>query len=243
MALKQQKTHINSLAPSLEYNNQTKEINIMNIKDKILLSLLVIALLSVTINQHANAQVGTGRRAGIKGGLNASNLYIDNVTDENARIGFNVGLFGQPISSDAFALQTELLYSTKGSVAQYTSGFLNQEVKYNLNYIDLPVFAVFKLGDTGEIHLGGYASYLLNANISYKGDLANGVDEIDKDNLKSYDYGLLVGLGINFGNVQVGARYNYGLVKIADSDAAKSVIGDAKNSCAQLYASFNLRGN
>lgn len=214
----------------------------MKIKDKILLSLLVIALLSVTINQHANAQMGKGGRAGIKGGLNASNLYIDNVTDENARVGFNLGLFGQPISSDALALQVELLYSTKGSLAQYT-GFIYQEIKYNLNYLDLPVLAVFKLGDAGEIHFGGYTSYLLNANISYKGDLVNGVDEVDKDNLKSYDLGVLAGLGINFGSVQVGARYNYGLVKIADSNVARSVIGDAKNSCVQFYASFNLRGN
>ena len=214
----------------------------MRLKDRISLSLLVIALLSLATDQQAYAQTGTEGRAGIKGGLNASNLYIDNVTDENARIGFNLGLFGQPISTDAMALQVELLYSTKGSHAQYT-GLAYQEIKYNLNYIDLPVLAVIKLGHAGEIHLGGYASYLLNANISYKGDLANGSTEIDKDNLKSFDYGLLAGLGINFGSVQVGARYNYGLVKIADSDSAKSLIGDAKNSCAQLYVSFNMRGN
>lgn len=213
----------------------------MNSNHKISLSLLAIVLLCATINQQAYAQIGNGGRAGIKGGLNASNLYIDNVTDENARVGFNVGLFGQPISSEALALQIELLYSTKGSMAQY-SGLIKQEIKYNLNYLDLPVLAVIKLGDAGEIHLGGYASYLLNANVSYKGDLVNGVDKIDKDNLKSYDYGLVAGLGINFGNVQVGARYNYGLVKIAESNAARAVLGDAKNSFVQFYASFNLRG-
>lgn len=211
----------------------------MNTNSKIL-TIAIMALLSLTMHhQEAVAQPG---RAGIKGGLNASNLYIDNVTDENARIGLNLGLFGQPVSSDALALQVELLYSTKGSLAQY-NGLINQEIKYNLNYLDLPVLAVFKLGDAGEIHLGGYASYLLNANVSYKGDLVNGVDEVDKDNLKSYDFGILAGLGINFGSVQIGARYNYGLVEIADTNVARSVIGDAKNSCAQMYVSFNLRGN
>ena len=182
------------------------------------------------------AQTG---RAGIKGGLNVSNLYIDDVDDENARYGLNVGFYGQVLSTDAFALQLGLLYSTKGSRDTY-SGIFDEEVKYNLNYLDLPVLAVFKLGESAEIHLGGYAGYLLNANISYEGDLVNDVDEIDRDHLNSFDYGLSGGVGFNFGPVQVGARYNYGLAKIADSDEAETLIGDSKNSNAQVYISFNF---
>lgn len=211
----------------------------MNTKNKTLPIILIITLFSLALIHPIQAQTN---RAGIKGGLNASNLYINNVTDENARLGVNVGVFGQILSSEVFALQTELLFSTKGSRDQYT-GLFNQEIKYNLNYIDLPVLAVFKIGEAVEIHAGGYASYLLSANISYKGALANGVDEIDKDNLKSYDYGLVAGLGVTFGSTQFGARYNYGLVQLADSNSAKSLIGDAKNSCAQLYVAFNVRSN
>jgi len=211
----------------------------MNAKQSKILSLFaLISLMSVLASNTSFAQA----RAGIKGGLNVSNLYIDDIHDENARYGFNVGLYGQVLSSDAFALQPELLYSTKGSEAFY-DGVFEQKVKYNLNYLDLPVLAVFKLGKSAEIHVGPYASYLLNANVSYSGDIANGDDEIDKDQLKSYDYGLVGGFGMNFGNIQVGARYNYGLVKIADSDAAELLLGDSKNSVAQLYVSFNLMGN
>lgn len=213
----------------------------MNVKHSFFRISTLVILICTVLNFHSNAQ--TAPRVGIKGGLNISNLFIDNVNDENARIGFHAGLYGQLFSSDVFALQPELLYSTKGSKAQYVSGSLNQSVQYNLNYIDLPLLAVFKLGKQAEIHVGGYASYLLGANISYSGDLVNGEDDIDKDNLKSYDYGLSGGLGFNFGHgIQVGARYNYGLVKIADSDAAQAVIGDAKNSVAQLYVAFNFGG-
>ena len=94
-------------------------------------------------------------------------------------------------------------------------GIIDQTVKYNLNYLDLPVLAVFKLGESAEIHIGPCASYLLGANVSYSGDIANGDNTIDKDHLKSFDYGLVGGFGLNFGTVQVGARYNYGLAKIA----------------------------
>jgi len=209
----------------------TKKINI--------LSFFAIVFLSGTLTTNT---VHAQARAGIKGGLNVSNLYIDNIHDENARYGFNVGLYGQVLSSDKFAIQPELLFSTKGTKAFY-GGIVEQTVKYNLNYLDLPVLAVFKLGESAEIHVGPYASYLLNANVSYSGDVANGDDEIDKDHLKSFDYGLVGGFGLNFGQVQVGARYNYGLVKIADSDAAELFLGDSKNSVAQLYVSLNLRGD
>jgi hypothetical protein len=208
----------------------------MSIQNKIVPMFFMAMLFNLALHQRVFAQTG---RAGIKGGLNVSNLYLDNATDQNARLGFHVGVFGQLLSSEKFALQPELLFSTKGSSAQY-GGSINQKVTYNLNYLDLPVLAVFKLGKVVELHLGGYASYLLNANVSYKGDFANGVDPIDKDNLKSFDYGLSGGMGVNFSGLQVGARYNYGFVEIADSNNARSLIGNAKNSCAQVYISFNL---
>ena len=125
-------------------------------------------------------------RAGVKGGLNVSNLYIDDVSDENARFGFNLGVYGQILSSDAFAIQPELLFSTKDSKIEYGGSLFDQTVKYNLSYLDLPVLAVFKLGESAEIHIGPYVGYLLGANISHDGDLGSGVDDIDKDNLKLF---------------------------------------------------------
>ena len=64
--------------------------------------------------------------------------------------------------------------------------------------------------------------------------------KLTKTILNSFDYGLSGGFGLNFGNFQVGARYNYGLAKLADSDIAQLVLGDAKNSLAQVYLSLNL---
>ncbi|HEX5170174.1 MAG TPA: porin family protein [Cyclobacteriaceae bacterium] len=207
----------------------------MKWKNKILTVTTVVAMCG--LSSFVAAQ--SAPRMGIKGGLNLSNLYIDDVNDENPRIGLNLGIYGQLFSTDVFALQPELLFSTKGSQNEF-DGFPDQTVKFNLNYLDLPVLAVFKLGKSAEIHAGGYASYLLHANVSYEGDLGSGDENLDRDNFRSYDYGLVGGFGLNFGAVQVGARYNYGLVKLAHSDAAKFIIGDAKNSVAQIYMAFDL---
>jgi hypothetical protein len=223
---------------NLSVTSENQNVLFMTIKNRIL-SMMFIATLVAFVASEVNAQsMLTRPRAGIKGGLNASNLYVDNVNDENARLGFNVGLFGELISTEAFGLQAELLYTTKGSKNVYDDPF-DQEIKYNLNYLELPLFAVFKIGAV-DLHVGGYGSYLLDANVRYDGDLADGTDEIDKDNLKSWDYGLLAGVGVNFGAMQIGARYNYGLAKIADSNGARKLLGDSKNSCAQLFVAFNL---
>lgn len=200
---------------------------------------LAVVVLFFTVSILACSSTFAQMRAGVKGGLNVSNLYIDDIDDENARYGFNVGVYGQILSTEVFAIQPELLFSTKGSKAEY-GGLIDQTIKYNLNYLDLPVLAVFKLGKSAEIHVGPYVSYLLGANVSYSGDIANTADKIDKDNLKSFDYGLSGGFGLNFGTLQIGARYNYGLAKIADSDGAKTLLGDSKNSVAQIYLSLNL---
>jgi hypothetical protein len=176
----------------------------------------------------------------VKGGLNVSNLYVDEVDDENARFGINLGVYGQVFSSDVFAIQPELLFSTKGSKIEYGGSIFDQTLTYNLNYLDLPVLAVFKLGDAAEIHVGPYVGYMLSANISHDGDLGSGVDQLDRDDLNTFDYGLSGGFGLNFGMFQVGGRYNYGLAKLADSDLAELAFGDAKNSVAQIYLAVNL---
>ncbi|GAB1446230.1 porin family protein [Flammeovirgaceae bacterium] len=206
---------------------------IMKTKWKLFIGTIAVIALSFSAAQAQEA------RMGVKGGLNISNLYVDNVNDENSRIGFNAGFYGQILSTEFFAIQPELLYTTKGSENEY-DGFVNQNVKFNLNYLELPVLAVFKLGKVAEIHAGAYGSYLLGANVSYEGDIINGGEDLDRDNFKTYDYGLVGGFGLNFGDVQIGTRYNYGLVKLAKTDNAKTILGDSKNSVAQVYVAFNL---
>ncbi|MBX2901404.1 MAG: PorT family protein [Cyclobacteriaceae bacterium] len=176
---------------------------------------------------------------GIKGGLNLSNFYVEKIDDKDARLGFNAGLYSRAYITEFFAIQPELNYSTRGTEI-ISDGFFNQRTKFNLNYLDIPVLAVFKLGKTVELQAGVYGGYLLNANIKSEGDLGNWFDDLDRDNFQTLDYGLTGGLGFNLGGVQLGARYNLGLQQVAKSNGARNVLGDSKNSLAQLYIAFPL---
>lgn len=181
-------------------------------------------------------------RVGIKGGLNASNLITDDVTDKHGRFGFHAGIYGQLFSTEAFAIQPEVNFSTKGNEVKNNFGIIDHETKFNLSYIDVPVLAVFKLGQAAEIHAGAYWAYLVGANIDTDGDLGDGFVSLDRDNFDNWDYGLVGGIGFNLGQVQIGARYNYGLNEIAESAGAKRMLGSAKNSVGQIYLALNMGG-
>jgi|SRR5690554_264882 len=181
---------------------------------------------------------------GLKGGMNLSNLNIDEVDDENMRVGYHFGAYVNVPISDAFAVQPEVLYSTKGSKADYDIdlgllGSVNGNAQIHLDYIDIPLLGVFRVGDNFELHLGPYIGFLANSKYKFEGD-TEGEGDLDSDHFKNMDYGLVGGLALNFSALQVGARYNYGLQKIEDSSTAKALLGDAKNSYFQVFAAIRL---
>jgi hypothetical protein len=203
----------------------------------LLMSAVAISMISFT---NAQAQYA---KAGIKGGLNLSNLYVNEADDDKARIGWHAGFYGQLFASEAFAIQPEVNFSTKGTgVTRIDATSARYESNFNLNYIDIPILAVFKLGDVAEIHAGAYWAYLLGAEI--RNNDRNPDNEFttqDRDNFDDWDYGLVGGIGFNLGeSAQLGVRYNYGLNEIADSRGARRVFGDSKNQVAQLYLAFNF---
>ncbi len=190
----------------------------------------------------ANAQ---GPHIGLKGGLNLSNLYSSEVNDDKLRTGFNVGLMGRTNLDQPIGLQVELLYSTKGNESTYVGffGLVDQTVHFNLNYLELPVLASFRFADQMlELQVGGYAGYLLSADATTSGDLGTDSEDLDIDNFNTMDAGLAVGFAVNAGPAQFGARYEYGLVELAKSDAAYLLLGSAKNSCFQVYIAVGMPG-
>ena len=181
-------------------------------------------------------------RTGLKGGLNASSLFYNGqgVSNKNERIGFHAGVFTQVPVSEFFAIQPELLYMTKGASADYNILGFNGANTFKLNYAELPVLATFKLGQAVELQAGPYVSYLLNSNINSNGDFGVGTNTINRGNFNKIDYGVAGGLNIYFGKAFVGARYEQGLQRIANSGAARTLLGSAKNSVGLVSVGFSI---
>jgi hypothetical protein len=186
------------------------------------------------------ATVSHAQYIGIKGGFTLSNLNFEGVNDNNMRPGYNVGAYINLPLGDVFAFQPEVNYTTKGATANYNVLFYNGDYSFNLNYFDIPLMGVLRLGEVAELHFGPYIGFLSNSSLSTDGDFGEGQEKLSRDSFKSMDYGLAGGLAFNFNALQIGARYHYGLQQIADSDAAKLFIGDARHSYLQVYGALRL---
>ena len=181
---------------------------------------------------------------GIKGGLNLTNLYVDDVSDENMKANFHAGFYGKLPVTRGFSIQPELLYTSKGAKETYNNFLSGKgEYRFNLNYIEMPVAMVFNVVKNFNIHVGGYAAYLVDANIKNlnksNGEITS-VAQLDKEDFHRFDAGLLGGLGIDIENFTLGARYNYGLCEIGKSNIAGQALKNAKNSAIQVYLGFGF---
>ncbi|MBA4166491.1 MAG: PorT family protein [Chitinophagaceae bacterium] len=176
---------------------------------------------------------------GIKGGVNLTNLYVNDVSDEHMKVGFNAGVFAKLAVARGFSIQPELLYTVKGAKENYNN-FLqgNGEYRFNLNYIELPLLAVINIGKNFNIHAGGYAAYLVSANIKdvNSNGTINGATDLNEDNFQRWDAGLAGGLGFDIQNLSIGARYNYGLAEIGKSgNLSGELTKNSKNAGLSIY--------
>jgi hypothetical protein len=202
---------------------------------------LVAGSKAVAQEQQSMGENDLSPKFGIKGGVNLTNLYVDDdVSDENMKVGFNAGFFAKLPVTRGFSIQPELLYSSKGAKETYDNFIMGDgEYRFNLNYIELPVLAVFNLSKNFNLHVGPYVSYLAGVNIKDLNKDEGTIDEVaelDADNFNRFDYGLAGGLGIDISNFTIGARYNYGLREIGKSGSVSGeLLKNSKNSAISLY--------
>ena len=214
---------------------------------------LLVAACAFCIFQTATAQQqqtatesSLSPKFGIKGGLNLSNLYVDDVQDENMKASFNLGLYAKIPLAKGFSIQPELLYSGKGAKVAYNNVLLgNGEYRFNLNYVELPVLAVVNIAKNLNIQAGAYAAYLASASITRLNNSNSTIDKI-KDlktsDFNRFDYGLAGGLGLDVQNFTIGARYNYGLNQVGKGNAtiAGQATKNSKNSVISVFVGIGF---
>jgi len=219
------------------------------------LTILSISLAFAIISTNLQAQVTLGNRQsntdrdvefGVKAGLNLATIAVDDVDENNFKAGFHAGLSAKFPLSESFALQPEVLFTQKGAKTVYDTDFLgfdvaDGETTYNLNYIDIPVYAVYNFTENFNLHLGPYLGILVSANAETQAEVLEFInvddsDELNEDRFNTITYGLTGGLGFDLGMLSIGANYNLGLAPVAEEDdIAEELIGDATNNVIQIY--------
>lgn len=204
-------------------------------KKKILTTLCLLGFISLSSAQESST---TGARFGVKGGVNFTNLYVDNVDDTNMLTSFNAGFFVELPITQGIAIVPELNFSRKGSEVQNTILTETYKSKFKLSYLEMPVLLKLNLVPNFNLHAGPYVAYLLNAKTDVVDENGDRVEsfEYDTDNFNKLDFGLSAGLGFDFNNFGIGARYNYGLSEIDKDNNANG----AKNSAFNLYVALKF---
>lgn len=152
--------------------------------------------------------------AGVKGGLNLSNVWGDDADDTDMKMGFVGGVCGGWNINEIWALQLELLYSMKGYSFDDGAG---TDVDAKLDYLEIPLLVRARIPIEGSavtpsLFVGPSLGILLSAK----------VDSTDvKDMTTGTDFGVAFGGGVSMpagpGMAMLDLRYTLGLVSIDDS--------------------------
>jgi hypothetical protein len=185
-----------------------------------------LALFSLTFSI---AQVNFGAKAGV----NFSDITGDDVDSFTGRTGFHVGFVAEIMITETFAFQPEIMYSAQGS--DYEESFEGESYtgEAPIDYINVPLMAKLYVGEGGfSVEAGPQIGLLMSAKFKEDGE------EIDiKDDLKSTDFGVNLGLGYKMeSGLNFGARYNLGLSNANDSDLDGGA--EYKNSVIQVSVGY-----
>ncbi|SRX55811.1 porin family protein [Aequorivita sp. CIP111184] len=185
---------------------------------KKLLLFVAVATLSFTAAQSQNV------RFGAKAGVNFSSLNGSDIDNVDMLTGLHVGAVARIGISELFAIQPEIVYSLQG----YS---LDDDLKVNLNYINLPIMVDFTLAEGFSLQAGPQVGFNLSSKVDFDGE------KEDAEGVQTVDIG--AGLGAQYilpMNLFFQARYVTGLTSVFEDFDGESF--DAKNSVISLSVGY-----
>jgi len=184
---------------------------------------LFVASLIVLFAVSANAQF----KIGIQGGLNVANMKVD--VDTKSLMGLRAGLIAD-ISLGPIGIQPGVLFSQKGAKYSTIDG------KLTLNYIDVPVYLLYKIGLPGAkvlLMAGPNFGYALNGKSTIGGSSTDVEFGSENAQLKKLDLGLGFGAGVQILKLQGTVNYTMGLTNLSN-DGTSTV----KNNVISVSLAF-----
>lgn len=171
---------------------------------------------------------------GVKGGVNISTVTGDDFDSPEERTSFNVGLLAEIPLTQRFSLQPEVYYSGQGfdaaEIDQDNVFDTDENVEFQLDYINVPILAKFYLVDGLSLQAGPSFNFKVNEEIDYQP--TNNAGDRDFDEVKDFEFGGAVGVEYKFNNgFLIQARYNHGFTELAENT-------DAYNSVFQAGVGF-----
>lgn len=164
---------------------------------------------------------------GVKVGMNASNIRVEDGMDSKWKTGLAAGAFFNIKTGNKFSLQPEFLYSSMGGRNLMTTA----ESSIRLNYFSVPLLVKYQLSNKLGFVAGPQVDVMIQSKIKSTDGFETVTDNFRENSL--YATG-----GIEFWPIRcfgLTGRYMYGFNNIAEIGAAK-----LKNQGAQVMAAFRF---
>jgi hypothetical protein len=177
------------------------------------------------IGSQLGAQNSTSTKKNIFGVIAGANVSSVSNYEGKALAGFTGGLYWEWVFSKnrKFSLQSNILYSQRGEKKDGSVSDLK------LGYLNMPVMLKYYATDKLALMTGFYWDFLLNVD----------GDNLDKDDFKSSDLGIPIGISYDLSNnFQLGFSYNIGFTDIADNNQTSDKF---KNSWGNLTIAYVFR--
>jgi hypothetical protein len=182
-------------------------------------------------------------RIGMKIGLNLSDIdasAFGETIDYKPKIGYCAGGFYTINIIKEFAIQPEILFSTKGAKTTYTRWGSIYHSSLNFSYLEIPILAKFTMPTLSDfkpfIIAGPSIAIKLSSKEKVKGERSSWKEDIDS--LKVVDFGLIFGAGFDLVQmITVDVRYNLGLTNTIKNMAEES---NFKNRVFSVTVGFSF---
>jgi hypothetical protein len=179
---------------------------------KKLITFIAVVVL-FTMNAKSFAQT-----FGVRAGLNVSNMLLksdENTADTKAKVGFQIGGTAEFEITEMFSFETGLFLSTMG----YKYDGLMGDYTTNLLYLNVPLTGKARY-ELDNINLYGLFGPYIGLGLSGKYKNDDDSEDVkwgsgDSDTFKRFDFGWIIGAGVEYKAFLAGLSYNLGLANIA----------------------------
>ena len=195
---------------------------------------VMMMLFMATVAITASAQNGVGQiTLQPKVGLNLANVtgvkvetsnFTDDTESGNLKSDFALGVEAEYGLAEKISVAAGILYSRQGcdfgKVKTYGNpdgsiSFGWDKNELNLGYLNIPIVANYYFAEGWAVKAGIQPGFLLSAKHKVDGlGVVKTRDDDIKDDYKSFDLSIPLGISYEFSNFVIDGRYNLGLTKI-----------------------------
>lgn len=193
--------------------------------------ILTAAIMLASVGAYAQHAVGSINLQP-KVGMNIATLT--DYEDAKSRIGLATGLELEYQASDIFSLSIGGIYSMQGVKKEKIIGKKEYSTTIKLDYINVPIMANVYVANGLAVKLGVQPGFKVNSEITQKSTERKVIRKATMDpEIESFDLSIPVGISYEFSNLQIDARYNWGLTKVFKNR-------DYKNSVFQITLGYKF---